>query len=109
MFRTQHKNELKYYNLNASYNVLSSDKLYLDVEYYIANTTNPLIKNAVKDQQSLAFSLEDRSWNDRAYNVIRIFQTFDNKQTTLQWLFVSQETFQIYEYDLPNDTLKEFK
>lgn len=108
-FRKQHPNILHHGAITETYTLTALDKPYLNTEYYIANTTNNLIKMALKQQQKLAFSVEDKTWNDKAYTVVKIYQTLENKSTTLQWLFVSQETAQIYEYDLPSDRLTEFK
>ena len=109
MFRKQYPNKLQHDTKTGNYVLTSSNKIYLDTEYYIANTTNKELKNALNKAQNVFFSVEDRHWNDKAYTAIHIYHWLNTTQSTLQWLFIAQETGRIYEYYELTDSLKEFK
>ncbi|QCX38141.1 hypothetical protein FF125_06755 [Aureibaculum algae] len=82
---------------------------YSVVEYYIANTTNEFIKQSVQNNEQLGYSIETQTKNDKEYSVFGIFNTFEEKTNTLQWLYYEyNDNTKLYEYDLPNDELIKF-
>lgn len=66
-----------------------------------------MIKYAVANNETLEFSIEEQTKNDRTYIVLGIGKTQEHKFTVMQWIYIDQETKKIYEYDLPNDKLVE--
>ncbi len=82
--------------------------LYLLAEYYIANSKNASIKNAINEKQQIEYSLEDRKKNERDYTVIGIGTTIENRLSVMQWIYIDQENQSIYEYDLAKDKLVKF-
>ncbi|MEJ8598492.1 hypothetical protein JSO59_004245 [Riemerella anatipestifer] len=108
-FRKDYKKELKYYYSDESYTQSTLDDLYLSAEYYIANTKNELIKLAIQNKEQLEYSIESRTENNRDYQVLGIGYTFEHKFNVIQWLYIDIETQKIYEYDIANDKLAEFK
>ncbi|MCF6279150.1 MAG: hypothetical protein L3J14_02265, partial [Flavobacteriaceae bacterium] len=106
-FRKDYKKEIKYhYTDNYSQSYL--DYIYLIIEYYIANSKNELIRNLLEEKEQIEYSIENRSRNGTDYLVIGINHSFEFKTSTLQWLYYS-ENGKLYEYDLPNDKLIEYK
>ncbi|MRN00316.1 hypothetical protein D1Z97_03750 [Riemerella anatipestifer] len=57
----------------------------------------------------LEYSIESRTENNRDYQVLGIGYTFEHKFNVIQWLYIDIETQKIYEYDIANDKLAEFK
>ncbi|AFR35830.1 hypothetical protein [Riemerella anatipestifer] len=108
-FRKDYKKELKYYYSDKGYTQSTLDDLYLSAEYYIANTKNELIKLAIQNKEQLEYSIESRTENNRDYQVLGIGYTFEHKFNVIQWLYIDIETQKIYEYDVANDKLVEFK
>ena len=109
-FRKEYKKEIKYHwfeENNYAQNYL--DELYLLAEYYIANSINKLIKSAIQNKDQLEYSIEKRTENNRDYEVFGIGYTFEQRFTTMQWIYIDKETKQIYEYDLPNEKLVAFE
>lgn len=109
-FRKEYKKEIKYHwfeENNYAQNYL--DELYLLAEYYIANSNNKLIKSAIQNKDQLEYSIEKRTENNRDYEVFGIGYTFEQRFTTMQWIYIDKETKQIYEYDLPNEKLVAFE
>lgn len=105
-FRKEYKKELKYHwfdENNYAQNYL--DEIYLLAEYYIANSKNKLIKQAIKNKDPIEYSIEERTENNRVYKVLGIGYTFEHHFTIMQWIYIDRETKQIYEYDLPNEKL----
>ena len=110
-FRKGYTKKLNYtINEETDYSQSFLDQIYLIVEYYIANTDNEMIKIGVKKNEPLEYSIEKRTRNKIEYIVIGIASNFENKVNTLQWLYYStNEIEKLYEYDLANDDLVEFK
>ncbi|AKP70927.1 hypothetical protein CG09_0691 [Riemerella anatipestifer] len=100
---------MKYYYSDEGYTQSTLDDLYLSAEYYIANTKNELIKLAIQNREQLEYSIESRTENNRDYQVLGIGYTFEHKFNVIQWLYIDIETQKIYEYDVANDKLVEFK
>jgi hypothetical protein len=108
-FRKEYKKELKYHYSSESYSKSGLDDLYLSAEYYIANSKNKLIQSAIQEKEQLEYSIESRTENNRYYQVLGIGYTFEHRFTIMQWIYIDVETQKIYEYDIANEKLTEFK
>lgn len=108
-FRKEYKKELKYHWDKEDYSQDYLDKLYLLAEYYIANSKNPLIQKAIQSKDQIEYSIEDRDKNNRAYVVLGIGYEFEYRFTIMQWIYIDAENQKIYEYDLANEKLIEFR
>lgn len=109
-FRMHYQKKLKYTWLaEDSYSQDYLDKLYLLVEYYIANSANELLKMHVKNRDQLSYSIEEQSRNDKKYIMMGISTTEAHHVNTIQWLYLEKEKNILYEYDLPNDSLVRFQ
>ncbi|MEP0213157.1 MAG: SH3 domain-containing protein [Cellulophaga sp.] len=98
-FREVYKKEIKYtYTNNYTQDYL--DKLYLEVENYIVNSKNELIKKIIEDKEQLAYSIEDKTVNGKELTVIGIYKSFEGRTTTVQWLSYYPEFPKLYEIDL---------
>jgi hypothetical protein len=108
---------IKTYNKELKYHWSGEDgysddylnKLYLVAQYYIANSKNESIKSRVKKKEEIEYSIEEQTMNNRAYEVLGIGYSFESHFTLMQWIYYDIENHKIYEYDLPNDKLNEFK
>lgn len=108
-FRKKYKKELKYHwNEENNYSQDYLNEIYLVAEYYIANTKNDSIKQAIKNKEQIEFSIEKRTANNRNYDVLGIGYTFEHRFTIMKWIYIENVNYRIYEYDLPNDKLVEF-
>lgn len=78
------------------------------MEYYLTQTTNPLLRLAVNSKDELTYSIESKTRDDRGYTVIGIAPIGPNGATIVQWLYVDEESDKLYEYNLPEDKLIAF-
>jgi hypothetical protein len=108
-FRKNYKKDIKYHYSNESYSKSGLDEIYLSAEYYIANSKNELIKLAIQNKDQLEYSIESQTENNRSYEVLGIGYTFEHRFNIMQWIYFDVETQKIYEYDLGNEKLIEFK
>ncbi|MET3021753.1 hypothetical protein [Flavobacterium hydatis] len=112
LFRKKYPKPIKYYwaEEEDKYSTEFKDYLYTLVEYYLANSKSELVKANLKDPDlSLTYSIEDRESDGRSYTVLGIANEFENRTSIMQWLYVDNVTRVLYEYDLPNEKLIEFK
>ena len=108
-FRKHYQKKLTYtWSEEEKYSTYYLDKLYLLVEYYIANSKNDLLKMHVKNRDQLTYSIEEQSRNNKEYILIGISTTSAHHVNTIQWLYLEKAENILYEYDLPNDRLIEF-
>ncbi|WP_235992210.1 hypothetical protein [Taishania pollutisoli] len=109
-FRKTYKKELLYHYRSdeTDYSESYLDELYLLVEYYIANSTNTLIRSAVENREQLEYSIEEQVKNNRSYTVFGIGSTSEHSFHPVQWLYYDNEKDLLYEYDLPADKLVKF-
>lgn len=108
-FRKEYKKELKYHWDKEDYSQDYLDKLYFLAEYYIANSKNPLIQKTIQNKEQIEYSIEERDKNNRAYVVLGIGYEFEHRFTIMQWIYIDAENQKIYEYDLANEKLIEFR
>ncbi|TWR25907.1 hypothetical protein FPZ43_16640 [Mucilaginibacter pallidiroseus] len=110
VFRKVYGKKLKYtWPTDEHFTSSYLDKLYMQTEYYLSKTTNPLLQLAIKNQDQLTYSIESRERNNHNYKVIGIAPIGTNGANVVQWLYIGdEEDDQIYEYDLPEDRLVPF-
>ncbi|KEY18746.1 hypothetical protein [Kaistella antarctica] len=108
-FRKEYKKELKYHYSDDIYSKSGLDDLYVLAEFYIANSKNKLIQSAIQKKEQLEYSIESRTENNKYYQVLGIGYTFEHRFTIMQWIYIDIETQKIYEYDIANEKLIEFK
>lgn len=110
-FRKNYKKQLKYnWSEENDYSQSYLDKLYLLVEYYIANSQNEMINYCIKEKEQLEYSIEEQTRDGKEYTVIGIASIFEHRVNTMKWLYYEHgDSYKLYEYDLPNDELIEFK
>ncbi|WP_162618567.1 hypothetical protein [Pedobacter yulinensis] len=105
-FRKYYGKQLNYtWPTDENYTSRHLDKIYLSTEYYLAGTSNPLLRLAIRQQQALTYSIETRERENRLYTVVGIATAGANGSQIVQWLFIGVEDDLIYEYDLPEDRL----
>lgn len=109
-FRKKYGKSLKYHYTNEGYSQEYLDHLYLSAEYYIANSKNKLIVSALKSSEQIEYSIEEREENGRHYDVLGIGRTsMERHFSIMQWIYIDVENHKIFEYDLGNEELVEFK
>lgn len=73
---------------------------------YINQTNDTIIKLARRDNIPVEWMLDRTENTDTAkYLVFQIGHSFEHKFLTDKWLYIDSLTRNIYEYDLPNDSL----
>ena len=108
--RKEYKKELKYHgNKDENYSQGFLDQIYSVTEYYIANSKNELLQLHVKNKEQINYSVENQKRENKDFTVIGIGYEFENRSTIFQWLYYDTDNDKLYEYDLPNDKLNEFK
>ena len=107
-FRKIYKKKIKYHYTN-NYSQSYLNFIYLNVEYYIANSKDKQIRNLIQKKEQIEYSIENRNRNGTDYLVIGINHLFEFKTSPLQWLYYNVKNGKLYEYDLPNDELIEYK
>ncbi|QWX85575.1 SH3 domain-containing protein [Cellulophaga sp. HaHaR_3_176] len=107
-FRKIYNKEIKYHYTD-NYSQWYLDYIYLNIEYYIANSKNKLIRNLIEKKEQLEYSIENRNRNGTNYLVIGLSHSSEFKTSPLQWLYYNEKNSKFYEYDLPNDELIEYK
>ena len=73
---------------------------------YISQTNDTLITLARRENIPVEWMLDRTENTDTAkYLVFQIGHSFEHKFITDKWLYIDSLTRNIYEYDLPNDSL----
>lgn len=108
-FRKNYKKEISYLLDKDNYSASFLEKIYLNVEYYIANTTNELLRNLIINNNKITCTIAQIKRNDKPFLQIGITHLFEHKTNTIKWLYYNLNSSQFYEYDLPNDSLIEVK
>lgn len=79
-------------------------------EYYIANSKQSLVNfHKAKPESVLGYSFEENDWEGVNYTQIGIFNRSGSNMSTLQWLFYEPKSQKLYEFDLNQKKLIEFK
>ena len=109
LFRKKHSKPIKYYSEKEDFTADFKDYLYEQVEFYLANSNNELVKSAIKDPKAdLSYSIEEKDRDGRSYILLGISNDFEHHTNIIQWLYLDNENRKLYEYDLPNDKLVQF-
>jgi len=109
-FRQRYQKKLKYtWPANENYSQAYLDKLYLLVEYYIANSKSELLQHAINNGEQITYSVEEQRRNGKDYILIGIATTTEHHINTIQWLYLEKVENVLYEYDLSNDELVRFE
>lgn len=96
------------------------DEIYELVQYYLANSTDPLVVSTVESQSDslqiqYTIELQDRMEKNQneSYFVVGLSNYFEHHNSIFRWLYLKRYTgkgyLELYEYDLPKDKLKAFK
>lgn len=109
LFKRKYKKPLKF-NYQKEYSDSYLDKIYLLVEYYLANSKQELVKANLNDPNiDIEYSTEERTLDGKEYIVIGIGNNFENHTSIMQWLYIETgEELELYEYDLANEKLIKF-
>lgn len=112
-FRENYQKPLKYWydDERTNYNKEFLKYLHHIVEYYLTYSEKELVKNhlANPEETELIYSIEETELHDRRYTAIHISNDMGTHSSGIQWIYIDIETQKIYEYDLPNNRLVEFK
>jgi hypothetical protein len=110
LFKKKYKKPLRF-NYLEKYTDDFFDEIYLLVEYYLANSNQELVITNLNDPNlDLEYSIEERAEGGKEYIVIGISNSFEGHSSIIQWLYIEQgEKTTLYEYDLANEQLIEFK
>lgn len=111
LFRKKYNKPLRYtYSKEDAYTAGFLDELYLLVEYYLANSRQPLIQQyqARLAEADFVYSIENREEKGTQYVMIGISANTGEHNTVIQWLYIDPGTKQILEYDLAGDRLVPF-
>lgn len=107
-FRNSYGKKLKYTWTDKEFTSTYLNKVYLLTEYYLTQTKNPLLREAIKNRQELTYSIESAERNSQHFKVIGIAPIGPTGSNIVQWLYVEEENGRIYEYNLPEDKLVAF-
>ena len=109
LFRKKHPKPIKYYSEKNDFTADFTDHIYEQVEYYLANSKNELVKSTLKDANAdLSYSIEEKDRENHSYIVLGISNDFEHHTNIIQWLYFDDIHGKLYEYDLPNDKLIPF-
>lgn len=111
LFKKKYNKPIKFYWAEGEeYTKDFKDYLYTQVEYYLANSKKDLVKVHLQNPDTqFVYSIEDLQKDGRSYTVLGISNEFENRTSIIQWLYLDSENRKLYEYDLPNDKLIEFR
>ncbi|MBF4505251.1 hypothetical protein IRZ83_01135 [Flavobacterium sp. JLP] len=109
LFLKKYKKPIKYSSTKEDYTDGFKDYLYTQVEYYLANSKQELVKTAIKNPDAdLSYSIEEKDKEGHIFYVLGISNDFEHHTNIIQWIYIDSNNNQLYEYDLPNDKLVEF-
>ncbi|MBF4491139.1 hypothetical protein IR010_01190 [Flavobacterium sp. MR2016-29] len=109
LFLKKYKKPIKYSSAKEDYTDGFKDYLYTQVEYYLANSKQELVKTAIKNPDAdLSYSIEEKDKEGHIFYVLGISNDFEHHTNIIQWIYIDSNNNQLYEYDLPNDKLVEF-
>lgn len=119
--KTVSANNISKYEKPLKYYIVSNEKednkysnyflntLYEKVEYYINNSKQELLKTNINDANAvLGYSIDAKKKKGHFYYLIGIYNESKNKTDIIQWIYLTEDLEDIFEYDLPNDKLIKF-
>jgi hypothetical protein len=105
-FRRYYQKKLTYtWSVDENYSQSYLDKLYLLVEYYIANSKNELLRLSIKNRDQLTFSIEEQRRSNKDLILIGISATSEHHLNAIQWLYIEKANNVLYEYELSDDIM----
>ena len=107
-FRKSYTKEMRFHWIDENYSDQYLDKIYLNVERYVAKSKDKLIKAIVKNNENLLYSIEQQIYLEKEYTFIGIGIENENHFNVFQWLYFDSESNILYEYDLATDQLIKF-
>lgn len=107
-FRKSYTKEMHFHWIDENYSDQYLDKIYLNVERYVAKSKNKLIKAIVKNNENLLYSIEQQIYLEKKYTFIGVGIENENHFNVFQWLYFDSESNILYEYDLASDQLIKF-
>ena len=109
LFRKKYTKPLKYtVDDSDGYTNFTLDWIYRNVEYFLANSKQELIISLINDPSSdISYSIEEETIKEQQYIKIGISNEIESHTSVLQWIYLNG--IKLYEYDLANDKLIEFK
>lgn len=110
LFRKKYPEAIRFHHSNeSSYSTEFKNKIYLLVEYYLANTEKEILLDMLHNRFSnIIYSIEEREMDDEKYMIIGIADEAEHYLNTVQWLYLQPESYKIYEIDFANDELVVF-
>lgn len=110
LFKKKFKTPLSYH-YSEEFSTVFLDEIYTLVEYYLANSKRDLVRVNLEDPNAIIeYSIENRNENGKEYVVIGIKNNSEGLSSIMQWLYIENgERLVLYEYDLGNEKLIEFK
>ncbi|GAA4925676.1 hypothetical protein [Mucilaginibacter defluvii] len=106
LFKKSYGRQMKYtWAPEENFSDYYLDKIYKLVEYYLATTKTELLLRSIKAKEAINYSLESQERDGRRYTMIGIAVPGTHGSNIVQWLYVDDETSQLFEYDLGNDKL----
>ena len=109
-FRERYQKPLEYYyDSRFDFTPACLDKIYRLVEYYLASSEQELITANINDPSSVfVYSIEEQERDGRDYYLVGISNQFETVSSIIQWIYLSDDLQDIYEYNLPDDRLIKF-
>lgn len=94
---------------SAVINIPSIEWLDDSVSQYIKRSQMELIALDKKNNKQISWMIDKQERNERVYYAIKIGRDFEDRFVSDGWIFIDSASRQIYEYDLAEDSLIEFK
>ncbi len=110
VFRKQYPEKIPY-SVIGDDNLTSEfkDKLYSLVEYYLTNSKKESVKQCIRNNQELSFTIEDKDEEKPPYIALGIYAHSDGQSKIIQWLWYSPNTDMLFECDKNLDKLNPFR
>lgn len=94
---------------SAVINIPSIEWLDDSVSQYIKRSQMDLIVLDKKTNKQISWMIDKQERNERVYYAIKIGRDFEDRFVSDGWIFIDSASRQVYEYDLAEDSLIEFK
>ena len=94
---------------SAVINIPSIEWLDDSVSQYIKRSQMDLIALDKKTNKQISWMIDKQERNERVYYAIKIGRDFEDRFVSDGWIFIDSASRQVYEYDLAEDSLIEFK
>ncbi len=94
---------------SAVINIPSIEWLDDSVSQYIKRSQMELIALDKKNNKQISWMIDKQERNERVYYAIKIGRDFEDRFVSDGWIFIDSASRQVYEYDLAEDSLIEFK